>query len=258
MIIGISGHKQSGKDSVAKIIQSIISGDHLKGTLSVIKNNYDIPDSGWQIVKFADKLKDIVCLIIGCTREQLEDEEFKNTPLGEEWKNYSYNIAEGKTEFDEGEPSVIHEYFITPRMLLQRIGTDVCRNIHPNMWVNATMREYKAIDRRTFQDPDDSNIIMPNWIISDVRFPNEYDAIKERNGIVIRVNRLFSGQTKQLTDTIRTGNVSTTAVEIDHSDPHPSETALDNHDFDYTIDNNGTIDDLIVKVKDILVKEKMI
>ena len=30
-----------------------------------------------EIKKFADKLKDIVCLLIGCTREQLEDQEFK-------------------------------------------------------------------------------------------------------------------------------------------------------------------------------------
>ena len=29
----------------------------------------------------------------------------------------------------------------------------------------------------------------PNWIITDVRFPNEADAIKGRGGIIIRVNR---------------------------------------------------------------------
>ena len=39
----------------------------------------------WKIVKFADKLKDIVCLLIGCTRQQLECREFKEKELGEEW-----------------------------------------------------------------------------------------------------------------------------------------------------------------------------
>jgi len=39
---------------------------------------------------------------------------------------------------------------------------------------------------------------------------------------------------------------------------HLSETALDNYSFDYTIDNNGTIEELIIKVKEILIKEKLI
>ena len=66
MIIGVSGHMNSGKDLVGLIIQ------HLT-------------DSNWKIKKFADKLKDIVCLLIGCTREQLEDRKFKETPLSSEW-----------------------------------------------------------------------------------------------------------------------------------------------------------------------------
>jgi DNA-directed RNA polymerase subunit L len=39
---------------------------------------------------------------------------------------------------------------------------------------------------------------------------------------------------------------------------HPSETALDNANFDYVINNNGTIEELVEKVRDILVKEKII
>jgi len=35
-------------------------------------------------------------------------------------------------------------------------------------------------------------------------------------------------------------------------------TALDNATFDYIIDNNGTIEELIIKVKEILIKEKII
>jgi hypothetical protein len=41
--------------------------------------------SGFEIKKYADKLKDFVCILIGCTREQLEDQEFKEKELGEEW-----------------------------------------------------------------------------------------------------------------------------------------------------------------------------
>ena len=46
--------------------------------------------------------------------------------------------------------------------------------------------------------------------------------------------------------------------KIPRVEPHPSETALDNHSFDYTIDNNGTIEELIEKVREILIKEKVI
>lgn len=37
-----------------------------------------------------------------------------------------------------------------------------------------------------------------------------------------------------------------------------AETALDNAEFDYTIDNNSSIEDLIEKVKSILIKERII
>ena len=36
-------------------------------------------------VKFADKLKDCVCILLGCTRSQLEDREFKESYLSSEW-----------------------------------------------------------------------------------------------------------------------------------------------------------------------------
>ena len=80
----------------------------------------------------------------------------------------------------------------------------------------------------------------PNWIITDVRFPNELEAIKDRNGIIIRVDRY---------DLIYTTE-----------DKHESEVALDNSytEFDYTIDNNTGIGNLIDKVKFTLQHAKII
>ena len=37
----------------------------------------------------------------------------------------------------------------------------------------------------------------PNWLITDVRFPNEVDAIKERQGITIRINREYLKTSKE-------------------------------------------------------------
>jgi hypothetical protein len=89
--------------------------------------------------------------------------------------------------------------------------------------------------------------LYPNWIVTDMRFPNELEAIKNREGITIRVNR-----------DIRCKDGLADIVGRMKEEQHPSETALDDATFDYTIDNNGTIEELIEKVKEILIKKKII
>lgn len=46
----------------------------------------DLANSEYKIKKFADKLKDIVCILIGCTREQLEDSKFKSMTMEDLYK----------------------------------------------------------------------------------------------------------------------------------------------------------------------------
>jgi len=244
-LIGISGKIGSGKDTVGKILQCISSynrpnSDWVKEyTLDrFIKErleNMSNSQSSYQIKKFADKLKDIVCLLLGCTREQLEDREFKEKELGEEWKVTKNMFC----DMDSCGLCNCKDEVLTPRKLLQLIGTECGRQIiHPNIWVNALFADYgKPILNRW----DDKGNNMPaSWIISDVRFPNEVEAIKAKGGIIIRVERnnfFYDEKGKK-------------CLKIDN---HPSETALDDYkDFDYTIDNNGTIEELIQKIKKIL------
>ena len=181
----------------------------------------------WEIKKFADKLKTLVCLLIGYTREQLEDRVVKEKELGEEWWYYKgrnnslipYNTNSKRNPEDLIKP--------TPRLLLQLIGTDLFREqLHPNTWVNASFANY----------------LNNAWIFTDVRFPNELEAIKKRKGVTIRINR---------------GLVERTGKMIQGPE-HISETALDNAEFDYVIENNGTIEELIEQVKKILIKEEII
>jgi hypothetical protein len=203
-LIGISGKINSGKDLAGKILNDL-SGD-------IFENK-----------KFADKLKNIVCMLIGCTREQLEDRDFKEKELGEEWWYYTDSLF-NSTDSEENlySYSKYHrqlkndlDFYIiklTPRTLLQLLGTECGRQIiHPNIWVNALFADYDTSSNYDF-----------NWIITDVRFPNEVQAIKDKGGIVIKINR-----------------------DSDVVDNHSSETALDNYDgFDFVVDNNGSIDDL--------------
>ena len=261
MIIGINGKIGTGKDTVGKIIQYLTDEYAVKDKLTYnewLKEYYEIEEgnnktaSSWAVKKFADKLKDIVCLLLDCTREQLEDREFKEKELGEEW-NYvlqdgiplTVDQAKRDKEFPFNERYIQR---LTPRLLLQLLGTDCGRNIiHPNIWVNALMSEYKItesyrgviLNKGVFTDIDWKSNNAPNWIITDMRFPNELKAVKDRDGITIRVNRYhITGQGKL--------------------NPHSSETALDDAEFDYEIINDGTIEDLIKKVKKVLLKEKLI
>ena len=98
------------------------------------------------------------------------------------------------------------------RDFLQKLGTDAIRNgLHENTWVNATLADY-TIDA--------------NWIITDTRFPNEAEAIKKAGGIIVRINR----------------------PGVQPINPHPSETSLDDWNFDAIINNDGDVADIVHKV----------
>ena len=104
--------------------------------------------------------------------------------------------------------------------------------------MNALFADYKVYHEPSMY-PNGGGGKAPNWIITDVRFPNEAKAIKDRGGVVIRVNRPLE----------RLGNSKLPKLRHTSITQHPSETALDDYDdFDYVIENDGTVQDLIDKV----------
>ena len=114
MVIGISGKKQSGKDTVAKIIQGF---DIWKKNLALqteyplsnvfvrayVLNRVRIYVSSWEVKKFASKLKEIVSILTGFTVEELEKEEIKNTNLF-----LSYRLLNKKANTFEVFASEVH------------------------------------------------------------------------------------------------------------------------------------------------------
>lgn len=234
MIIGISGRINSGKDTVGKIIKLVRLLNKADVKELLIEYEHFERNELWDIVKgpgffeikkFADKLKDMTCVLLGCTREQLEDRDFKEKELGEEWSRFTnaYDIEKSTDSYGTTKTT------LTPRRILQLLGTEAGRKIiHPDIWVNALMNDYKLNQWRGVQN----DLSYPNWVITDVRFPNEVQAIKDREGIIIRVNR------PNLTE-----------------DTHISEISLNSAKFDYTIDNNGNIEDLIEKIKNLKIWE---
>ena len=277
MLIGISGKISSGKDTVGKIIQYLVWKSRVERgelPLSVYsfsdfarETSFGKNQSNFEIKKYADKLKDFICMLIGCTREQLEDHEFKNTELPEEWDKFAFyrentrkplRIYSSKEEaekdvkiFKGGKVEILK---MTPRLLLQIIGTECIRDkVHPNAWVNALFADYKAKWVPTGDSVAEEDVSIekeyPNWIITDMRFPNELEAVKNRGGITIRVNRPYDSLNQ----------ISLISLEQqNNAKNHPSETALDDAEFDYTIENDSSIEDLIHTVSLILKKEKII
>jgi len=187
-IIAINGKIGSGKDTVGSFIQQINT------------------DRNWQIKKFAGKLKEVASILSGVSVDRFEDQEFKKQDMNSCWG-------------------------MTYRDFLQKIGTEAMRNgLHENVWVNALFSEYIVLDdtkRASMGNVIDySDCSFPDWIITDLRFANEFDSVKQRRGITVRVTR--PGLT---------------------FNNHISETALDNFQFDYEIVNDGTLEDLYEKVK---------
>jgi hypothetical protein len=228
MIIGINGYAGSGKDTVGTIIQYMYANhSHPSTSLEEVLKNPDEHDwwleeqSEWEIKKWAGKLKEIASMLTGIPKHKFEDQEFKKTNLSSEWDCNP-----------PGKVGTIYKQPLTVREFLQRLGTDALRyGLHENAWVNALMSDYKKIDYNDDEQPE-----YPNWIITDTRFPNEAQAIKNMGGVVIRIDR----------------------PGVIPINDHPSEIGLDSWNFDYKIANVSDIKALSLSVKMILEKENIL
>jgi hypothetical protein len=233
-IIALNSYSGAGKDTVGCIIQYLLSDSVGNITVEEAVTNYDEHEwwleenSEWETRKFAGKLKDIASHLTGIDIEKFEDQEFKKTLLGPEWGRIVKTPLNNIPVFED----VQFNSLMSVRDFLQALGTDSLRNnLHPNVWVNALMADYRPIEYN-----DDEQPRLPNWIITDCRFPNEAQAVKDKGGLVIRIDR---PGVKPIND-------------------HPSEVALDNWKFDYKIANVSDIYALKETVEVILKHAKII
>lgn len=236
LIIAVSGRKQSGKSTAGNLIyalfmaqlgiceqirldadgkiwisdllgqnayEGIFNPQYISNNTNDININkvFDILNPKIQIYNFADMLKQNICMgVLGLTYDQCYgSDEDKNIIT-----NYS---IDGK--------------LASSRDLMQYIGTDVFRKMHPDIWVNATIQKIKK---------DNPEIA----IITDCRFPNEVDIIKSNQGKVIRLTR----------DPFQSDHISENILD---------RTNYDWSNFDYIIDNtNYSLYEQSVEIKRVI------
>ncbi|MFW6173643.1 MAG: hypothetical protein ACOC5T_07855 [Elusimicrobiota bacterium] len=166
LIIGLSGKKQAGKNTVCDFLKNrILSEDSIFSCHNC------------KIYSFADPLKRFCIDIMGLTEKQCygTDEE-KNSLTIYKWDNLFFDI--GKKYANDGYLPSGH---MTSRHIMQVFGTDIMRNMFDeDIWVNATL---KMIHSQMTHKNDIA-------FISDVRFPSEVNAVhNEKDGYIIRLTR---------------------------------------------------------------------
>lgn len=189
-LVGLIGKKRVGKDTFAAVL---------------------VEEFGFARVAFADPLKEMALTIAPII------------DVGNEWEDdgHLYTLADlvegaGWEAVKDSKPEA--------RRFLQRLGDGV-RQFDPEFWVRTGM----AATARLRED----STTMYRWgsevirqvgptpvVITDVRYPNEADAIREAGGTLIRI--------------VRPG--------VDDGDTHPSETALDGYAEDATVTNQYDLD----------------
>lgn len=184
---------------------------------------------GFKRVSFASSLKDAVSSIFGWDRELLEG----STKSSREWREQKDVWWSERLDME-----------ITPRWVLQYWGTEVCRNnFHKDIWV-------ASVENKLRQTKE-------NIVITDCRFANEVNALKNAGAITMRVNR---GQPPDWYDAAveynkgEVGNMywATSKAKLDRNRVHASEYSSVGLNYDYYIDNNGTIDDLHKQIQSII------
>jgi hypothetical protein len=181
-----------------------------KGTVG--KYLTDVHD--YATTSFAKTLKDSVASMFCWPREMIEGD----TPESREWREQADPWWSKKF----GRP-------VTPRWALQYFGTDVVRmHFNTNMWIWSVERQ--------ISDHGDK------IIITDARFPNELNLIRELGGKIIWVRR--TDLPEWYDSALRQNQNASYEMSTKYPDVHPSEWAWIGSPIDCTIMNCGTKDDL--------------
>jgi len=180
-----------------------------------------LKDLGFVEDSFAAPLKDALSAIFGWERHLLEGDTTESREFREQidpWWAKKLNIQN-----------------FSPRKAMQNISTDVFRKyFNDDLWM-------LSLERRFLNKNS-------NKVITDVRFRNELKLIKNLGGKIIRIKK---GPEPEWYETALENNTTKSGImEIKYPNIHISEWDwIGSPDIDLVIENDGTIEDLNIKIK---------
>ena len=227
-IISVLGYKWSGKDTVAKMLQYLLSTPK-------ILHKYDLYcrltwfKKDYKIVRYADKMKEMLAILLNTNVQNFEDREFKeqyyvdfNTLQLIHVDESNINAFKDKIlsdtrftkEIKRVNPNLTKNYFLSIRQILQYFGTEIMRfYFGDRLWILSTLNNRGS-----------------NIIISDQRFIIENITTYNLGAVIIHITRPGCEKSS-----------------------HSSETELDklyqDKAYSYLIENNGTLRDLFNNCK---------
>ena len=204
MIIGLVGLIGSGKNSAAEYLTAA----------------YDFKQES-----FASSLKDTLSCIFGWNRNKLEgliEEDRIWRDQVDLWWSQKLNIPN-----------------LTPRKMLQQVGTDLFRNhFHNDIWIASLENKLQKYTG--------------NVVITDCRFPNEIKAVRNLGGAVVRVKRGI--EPEWFNDALYLNQNPDTKYRnflqdrLDKNNIHASEIAWIGTEFDYILENDKSLVDLYLQI----------
>jgi hypothetical protein len=193
-IIAICGFQGSGKDTLANIL---------------------IKKYGYKKLSFGGTVKDVASIIFNWDRKMLEGDSKESR----EWRE----------KVDDWWSEKLGINNLTPRYILQQVGTDLFRNhFHKDIWINCIEKKLLDYDK---------------VVITDCRFPNEINILNKYNATIIQIYR---GDLPEWFDDVKLGK------KEPPNELHESETSWIKEPFNHSIKNNGTFIELENKIENII------
>lgn len=220
-LLAVSGVKGSGKDSVSNMLQYCLSVPKMFRQYFFYKCFRKWIKPKYKKLAFADPLKKMLSDLLNIRLSLFYNREFKEgctiniATLEDNWKGEKLSDSKFNKLVKQLDPSLVKSN-LSLRQLLQYFGTEIMQKYFgKRVWINSTLQNRSE-----------------RIIISDLRFIEEYNAIKEKKGIVIYINRpnYEFGQ---------------------HASEREMKELLENDKYDFIINNNGSMEDLFNQVKTI-------
>lgn len=190
-IVALMGKLKSGKDTIGGMVLDERPGEVVQ-------------------MAFADKLKSTCMDLFGLSWEDVYTEEGKarNTPF-ESWTCPACKATRCHTERvvgvlkgvcdscnATGDLDGFRSYW-TNRAILQHVGTEGCRFVDPNVWVNFVLRAAEVALTKGVTSDKYGRFTPKLVIVTDCRFKSEADAVWKAGGEVWRVKRPSTDRTSQ-------------------------------------------------------------